>query len=61
MVENDQAELQIWLEHYERDLGQMMSSQVGPGESLLGPDQERDKTYVVSHVNSTAFLTDYQI
>lgn len=43
-VENDQAELQLWLEHYERDLSQMMSTQVGPGESLQGTDQERDKT-----------------
>lgn len=46
-VENDQAELEIWLDHYERELNQMMSSQVGPGESLQGPDQERDKTYVI--------------
>lgn len=43
-VENDQAELQIWLEHYEREVSQMMSNQVGPGESLQGTDQERDKT-----------------
>ena len=45
-VENDQAELQLWLEHYEQELSQMMSNQVGPGESLQGTDQERDKTYV---------------
>jgi nuclear pore complex protein Nup62 len=44
-VENDQAELEIWLDHYERELNQMMSSQVGSGEFFLGPDQERDKTY----------------
>lgn len=47
MVENDQEELQIWLEHYERELSKLMSGQVGSGESLLGPDQERDKTYVL--------------
>lgn len=44
VVENDQAELQLWLEHYEQELSQMMSNQVGPGESLQGTDQERDKT-----------------
>ena len=43
-VENDQAELQLWLEHYEQELSQMMSNQVGPGESLQGTDLERDKT-----------------
>lgn len=43
-VENDQAELQLWLEHYEQELSQMTSSQIGPGESLQGTDQERDKT-----------------
>lgn len=43
-VENDQAELQLWLEQYEQELSQMLSNQVGPGESLQGTDQERDKT-----------------
>lgn len=43
-VENDQEELSTWLDHYEKEVNQMMSSQVGHGESLQGPDQEREKT-----------------
>ncbi len=43
-VENDQDELAVWLDHYEREVNQMMSNQVGQGESLQGPDQERERT-----------------
>lgn len=43
-VENDQAELAIWLDHYEKEVNQMTANQVGQGESLQGPDQERERT-----------------
>lgn len=43
-VENDQEELTVWLDHYEKEVNQMMSNQVGQGDSLQGPDQERDRT-----------------
>lgn len=43
-VENDQEELAVWLDHYEKEVNQMMSNQVGQGDSLQGPDQDRDRT-----------------
>lgn len=42
-VENDQAELAMWLEHYEKEVNQMMSSNTSQGDSQ-GPDQERERT-----------------
>ena len=44
LVENDQAELESWLDHYERQVDEMVSSQVGQGDGLQGPDQERERT-----------------
>ncbi|KAL4925563.1 putative nucleoporin Nsp1 [Aspergillus undulatus] len=44
-VEGQQDELSSWLDRYEREVDEMMSKQVGPGESLQGPDQERERTY----------------
>lgn len=44
-VENDQSELEYWLEHYERQVDELMSTQLGQGDSLQGPDQERERTY----------------
>ncbi|BAE62858.1 Nsp1-like C-terminal region-domain-containing protein [Aspergillus flavus] len=44
-VEGQQEELGSWLDRYEREVDEMMSKQVGPGESLQGPDQERERTY----------------
>lgn len=43
-VENDQAELSMWLDHYEREVDSMISSSVGQGDALSGPDQERERT-----------------
>lgn len=43
-VEGQQEELTSWLDRYEREVEEMMSKQVGPGESLQGPDQERERT-----------------
>ena len=43
-VENDQAELEYWLESYEAQVNDLMSSQVGQSDSLSGPDQERERT-----------------
>lgn len=45
-VEGQQEELSSWLDRYEREVDEMMSKQVGPGEALQGPDQERERTYV---------------
>lgn len=47
-VEAQQEELGSWLDRYEHEVDEMMSKQVGPGETLQGPDQERERTYVVS-------------
>jgi len=45
-VESQQEELSGWLDRYERDVDALMSRQVGQGEGLQGPDQERERTYV---------------
>ena len=44
-VENDQNELEIWLDYYEREVDSLTSKQIGQGESLQGPDSERERTY----------------
>lgn len=44
-VESDQAELEQWLDHYEKEVDQLRDSQIGPGEGLTGPDAERENTY----------------
>ncbi|KAH8700305.1 Nsp1-like C-terminal region-domain-containing protein [Talaromyces proteolyticus] len=44
-VEGQQEELNSWLDRYEREVDEMLSKQVGPGETLQGPDQERERTY----------------
>lgn len=44
-VESQQDELTAWLDHYEREVNDMFAKQVGGGESLQGPDQERERTY----------------
>ncbi|KAL8950320.1 MAG: hypothetical protein Q9222_003643 [Ikaeria aurantiellina] len=41
-VENDQNELEAWLDRYEKDVDQMISNQ---GDSFHGPDLERERTY----------------
>ena len=43
-VEGDQAELESWLNHYETEVDNMIQNQVGQGEGLSGPDQERERT-----------------
>ena len=44
-VESQQEELSGWLDRYERDVDALTSRQVGRGEGLQGPDQERERTY----------------
>ena len=44
-VESQQDELEAWLDRYEAEVQEMFSKQVGPGEQLAGPDQERERTY----------------
>lgn len=43
-VEGQQEELSYWLDSYEKDVEEMMARQVGQGEALQGPDQERERT-----------------
>lgn len=43
-VEGHQEELGMWLDRYEREVDEMMARQVGQGEGLQGPDQERERT-----------------
>lgn len=47
-VEDQQAELTSWLDRYEADVDEMFARQVGPGENLQGPDQERERTYKIA-------------
>lgn len=43
-VEGQQDELSSWLDRYEREVDEMVSKQVGSGDALQGPDQERERT-----------------
>ena len=43
-VENDQAELEQWLNHYEHEVDTMIQNQVGQGDGASGPDKERQYT-----------------
>lgn len=43
-VESDQAELESWLSHYEKEVDDMIQNQVGQSEGLSGPDHERERT-----------------
>ena len=52
-VEGQQEELASWLDRYEHEVDEMMSKQVGPGEGLQGPDQERERTYVDALLRNT--------
>ena len=42
-VENDQAELESWLDHYEKEIDGMVK-QRGDNEPATGPDAERQRT-----------------
>lgn len=42
-VENDQREVEIWLDHYEKEVDKLTFTH-SHGESLQGPDQERERT-----------------
>uniref|UniRef100_A0A8H7TPE9 Nucleoporin NSP1 n=1 Tax=Bionectria ochroleuca TaxID=29856 RepID=A0A8H7TPE9_BIOOC len=44
-VEGQQDELEAWLDRYESELQDMFAKQIGTGEQLAGPDQERERTY----------------
>ncbi|KAK2626549.1 hypothetical protein QTJ16_003724 [Diplocarpon rosae] len=44
-VESQQEELASWLDRYEGEVDEMFQRQVGQGEALQGPDQERERTY----------------
>ncbi|KAI0864155.1 Nsp1-like C-terminal region-domain-containing protein [Xylaria cubensis] len=44
-VESQQEELESWLDKYEVEVDALFSKQIGSGEQLVGPDQERERTY----------------
>ena len=44
VVENDQGELEYWLDHYERQVDELIATQIGQGDTTQGPDQERERT-----------------
>ncbi|KAI4221268.1 MAG: hypothetical protein LQ349_007886 [Xanthoria aureola] len=44
-VENDQNELESWLDRYEKEVDQMISNQ---SDSFHGPDLERERTYLLA-------------
>jgi len=44
-VECQQEELAAWLDRYEAEVDEMFSRQISQGETLQGPDQERERTY----------------
>lgn len=44
-VESHQAELESFLDRYEKEVDDMYSKQIGGNEQLAGPDQERERTY----------------
>ncbi len=46
-VEGQQGELEGWLNRYEMEVDDMVTRQVGQGEGLQGPDQDRERTYVL--------------
>ncbi|MCJ1436839.1 FG-nucleoporin nsp1 [Xylographa pallens] len=45
VVENDQGELEYWLDHYERQVDELIATQIGQGDTIQGPDQDRERTY----------------
>lgn len=45
-VESQQDELSSWLDRYEQEVETLLSKQVGTGDNLPGPDQERARTCV---------------
>lgn len=44
-VESQQAELEAWLDKYEKEVDLVFEKQIGTSEQLGGPDQERERTY----------------
>ena len=56
-VENDQRELEAWIDNYEKQVDEMTASQGGQGDGLTGPDQERERTYKLAD-QLTARLND---
>ena len=49
VVEGHQDELEQWLDRYEKEVDELMARQIGQGEGLQGPDQERERTYDLCH------------
>ncbi|KAI9892927.1 MAG: FG-nucleoporin nsp1, partial [Vezdaea aestivalis] len=47
-VESQQTELLSWLEKYEHDVDEKIQHSIGGAESLQGPDQEREQTYLLA-------------
>lgn len=43
-VEGQQDELGAWLDRYEAEIDKLLSTGIGLGDTLQGPDQERERT-----------------
>lgn len=56
-VESHQAELEMWLDKYEKEVDSQFEKQIGSPDQLAGPDQERDRTYKLAE-NVTDRLED---
>lgn len=52
-VTNQQDEMEAWLDRYESEVQDMFAKQIGPGEQLTGPDQERERTYKLAEKLTT--------
>ncbi|MCJ1388717.1 FG-nucleoporin nsp1 [Xylographa bjoerkii] len=60
VVENDQGELEYWLDHYERQVDELIATQIGQGDTIQGPDQERERTSVVLSITRRDHKADSQ-
>jgi nuclear pore complex protein Nup62 len=64
MMEENQQELDSYLDRYEKEIDNLMKMHGvgGKNESLRGPDQERERTYVFNlHVTTYSRLTITQL
>ena len=60
-LEGQQTELSYWLDLYEKEVDEMMARQVGQGEALQGPDQERERTLVSDYFDLSASADVVQV
>lgn len=53
LIEDNQSELDTYLDRYEKEIDNMMKLHGvgGRSDGLRGPDQERERTYVYVHLS----------